>query len=297
MSISQKLYVIPYSFKSIPMSQEEQLATARKIGFDGLEGGTLTDEYIALLKKYDASMVHGALIRKEDGTADPENVARLKEWGCEVVSVRDEKGPGFDFRKMFEGGYKGMPGAFGTYDMAVEAAKKANVDAEFAAKYGFKTYFHNHTHEFRVDRGEYILDTYLKNTIDAHVMELDVGWALCAGIDVIEFMRRWKGRIGALHLKSCNWSIGPEALGMSCPVPPLEVGISDDQRMANQTYAESPQGPMELSICNWKEIIDVAEECGCHTFIIERERVYNEPKDVIACLQNDHDVIRKAMED
>ncbi len=80
---------------------------------------------------------------------------------------------------------------------------------------------------------------------------------------------------------------------MLCPIPPLETGISDDHKNANQNYAESPQGPMEKSICNWGEIIQAAEEAGCHTFIVERERNYC--GDMIRCLQEDHDFIRSCM--
>ena len=46
------LFVIPYSFKSMNLNQEEILKLAAQIGFDGVEGGTLTDEYLELLAKY-----------------------------------------------------------------------------------------------------------------------------------------------------------------------------------------------------------------------------------------------------
>ena len=95
--------------------------------------------------------------------------------------------------------FKGLPGTFGSYDMAMKAAESKRKEAEIAAKYGFRIYYHNHTHEFRVDHGEYVMDTFLKNTPDNIVMELDVGWALTAGVDVIDFIKKWKGRIGCLH--------------------------------------------------------------------------------------------------
>ena len=189
--------------------------------------------------------------------------------------------------------FKGMPNNFGTFDTAVEIAERANKFADIAGRYGLKTAYHNHTHEFRVDKGEYLIDTYLRHTRENHVITLDLGWALTAGVDPIYWMKKWPGRIGCLHIKSCNWPIGTEALGMICPNPPLEIGISPDHQHANQQYAEAPQGPIELSICNWREIITTAESIGCHTFIIERERVYN--NDMISCLQNDYDKIRSFM--
>lgn len=292
--MDRKLYLAPYSYKSVKMSVEDQIATAARLGFNGLEGGELTDEYISLLKKYNMGAVVCTLTRKADGTADENQVARLKEWGVDVVQVRDANAPPFSIPRE-NGRFKGLPFAFGTVEQAIKAAKKANIDAEFAARYGFKTCYHNHTHEFRMDQGKTVLDTYLENTVSSHVMELDVGWVLTAGVDPIGFMKKYPGRIGAIHIKACNWVIGVEALGMICPNPPLEIGITEDQQNAIQTYAEAPQGPIKDSICDWGEVIKAAEAAGCHTFIVERERVYNNPPDVIKCLQEDHDWIRKCM--
>lgn len=289
------LYVIPYSLKSLNASQEETIRIAKEIGFDGVEGGMLTPDYLELLDKYQMKALHFMVKPEADGTISDETLKLLEKYSQNrIVNILSG-----DFKMPFSDpvkGYRGIPGAFGTFGDAIKAAEKANVTARLAAKYGLCTMYHNHTHEWRVDHGEYVMDTYLRHTDSNHVMEFDVGWALTAGIDPIDWMKRWPGRIGALHIKSCNWKLNPEALGMSCPVPMPEIGIFPDQQAIQQTYAEGPQGPMSKSICDWHEVIQTAKAVGCNTFIIERERIYNEPKDIVSCLQADHDWIRKCME-
>ncbi|HAL74790.1 MAG TPA: hypothetical protein DCM45_06855 [Clostridiales bacterium] len=191
--------------------------------------------------------------------------------------------------------YRGIPGAFGTYDMAMRAAEQGQREAAIASRYDLKVIYHNHTHEFRIDHGDYVLDTYLKNTPDTVMLQLDVGWALCAGVDLITWMRKWPGRIESLHVKPCNWVIGPEALGMTCPLPLNDLGITRDHLQANQAYAESPQGPMELNIVDWTSIFNTADDMGCTTFIHERERIYISG-DILACIREDISRLRACLD-
>ena len=281
------LFVIPYSFKSLNLNQEETMKMVAQIGFDGVEGGSLTDEYLELLAKYGLKCCNCSMPLEPDGSVSDETLKRLEQYNCsDIVSVQAPRGD-FDMAAFFAEmmdpvkGYRGIPGAFGTFADAVAAAEKANESARIAAKYGYRTQYHNHTHEWRMDaaHGEYIMDTYLRHSDENHVMELDVGWALTAGIDPIYWMKRWPGRIGSLHIKSCNWA--------------LDIGLSRDQQNMQQAYAEGPQGPMEKSICDWTEVIRTALDAGCKAFVIERERIYE--GDILNCLQADHDHIRKCM--
>ncbi|MBO5998509.1 MAG: sugar phosphate isomerase/epimerase [Lachnospiraceae bacterium] len=292
------LFVIPYSFKSLDLSQEEMLRLVKQIGFDGVEGGTLTDEYIELLDKYGLKCCNCNMPLEPDGSVSEETLKRLEQYNAnDIVKVQrpDEDMAAF-FAEMMDPvrGYRGIPGAFGTFEDAIAAAEKEAESSRIAARYNYKTIYHNHTHEWRTSHGEYIMDTYLRHAQPNHVMELDVGWALTAGTDPIYWMKRWPGRIGCLHIKSCNWAMDPEALGMSCPVPKPEIGLSRDRQNIQQAYAEGPQGPMEKSICDWGEVIRAALDAGCNTFIVERERIYS--GDAIECLQADHDHIRKCMD-
>lgn len=291
------LFLIPYSLQSLNLTQEELFRLTSEIGYDGVQGGTLTDDYLELLAKYNLKCCNCSLVLEPDGSVSDDTLKRLEQYNFnDIVGVRH---PNTDIGALMaqlrdmSRGYRGIPGAFGTFEDAIAAAEQANEDARIAAKYGFKTSYHNHTHEWRVSHGEYIMDTYLRHSDPNHVMCLDVGWALTSGVDPVYWMKRWPGRIGSLHIKSCNWALDPEALGMSCPVPKPEYGISADQQNIQQAYAEGPQGPMENSICDWTEVMRTALDVGCKTFIVERERNYC--GDIVKCLQEDHDHLRKCM--
>ncbi len=281
------------------------LDTIKDLGFDGVEANrVLTREFVREAQKRDLEVIHPTVIYEPDGSVDEKYMDFIKSLTLTDVSMLNSRIaaemktlfhnmrtlPDSDFR------YKGIPGSFGSYDQALRAAESARLEAEIAAQYGLRVFYHNHTHEFRVDRGAYVMDIYLQNTPDHVVMQLDVGWALCAGIDVLSWMKKWPGRIGSLHVKPCNWVIGPEALGMTCPLPPLDrEGITRDQMQAIQTYAESPQGPMSLNIVDWAEIFQTAISLGCETFIHERERIYIKD-DVLACVREDFGFLRNCLD-
>ena len=292
--MTNKLYLTPYSFRDRSLSFAQQVEKAKQLGFDGIEGGlgvgSLTDEECAILDANGMELCIGMLLRDADGKADPQQIERFRARGITLVTVQAAN---FRFTPPVKDDFRGMPGMFGTREQAIEAAHRAEETAAFVGQYGLKNYYHNHTHEFRVDGGQTLLETYLDHTPENHVLEFDLGWCLTAGDDPIRIMKKYPGRIGALHIKSCNWVIGPEALGMLCPVPPLTVGITDDHKNANQTYAEAVQGPMSNAVCNWRDILLAAADAGCDTFIIERERDYC--GDRLRCLQEDHDFIRSCM--
>lgn len=67
---------------------------------------------------------------------------------------------------------------------------------------GFTFAHHNHDFEFaRVD-GEPFLDRLLAATNRENVkLELDVYWAVVAGVDPLEYLRRHAGRVPLVHLK------------------------------------------------------------------------------------------------
>ena len=65
--------------------------------------------------------------------------------------------------------------------------------------------YHNHSHEFNLLDGEYGLDVLFNNTDASLVkMELDIGWAFAAGVDVLSYLDKWKDRLSLIHIKDMN---------------------------------------------------------------------------------------------
>lgn len=302
--MKRKFHIIPYALKDLHLAEDAMFELVKSIGYDGIElWGVLTPEFAAKAQSRGLEIVHASLPYGEDGSVDEHYVEFILASGIRDVAMTDPtiarqmqrvfgelRNPeNKDFR------YKGIPGAFGSRESALRAAETATIQARLAASYGLRVFYHNHTHEYRIDHDEYVMDTYLKNTPDNVVMELDIGWALCAGVDVLAWMKKWPGRIGSLHVKPCNWVIGPEALGMTCPADPGSQGITRDHMQANQAYAESPQGPMSLNIVSWQSIFETAEAIGCSCLIHERERIYI-PGDPLACIREDFNYIRPLLD-
>jgi sugar phosphate isomerase/epimerase len=302
--MKRKLYIAPISLRALEMTDDRSMDIVSEIGYDGIEAwGILTEEYVAKADSRGLEIVHAGLPYQADGSVDEQYVAWIRSRGIREVSMTNPQ-TAKEMQKFFQEfrdtenqafRYRGLPGQFGSYETALQAAEEKKREAEIAARFGLSIFYHNHTHEFRIDRGSYVMDTFLANTPDNVVVELDLGWALCAGVDVIAWMKKWPGRIGSLHIKACNWVIGPEALGMTCPASPLAEGITRDHMQANQTFAESPQGPMTQSISDWTPIIAAAEAVGCTTFIHERERIYL-PGDPLTCIREDYAYIRSCLD-
>ena len=295
--MKRKFYIIPM-LRDLPES--ELYPALADIGFAGVEAfsGKLTKERFDQLASYGLELIHGGLPYAEDGTVDEDYVALLKEHHIDDVAMMKMTSGGFHFQMPDPNDpnyrYYGMPG-MGTYDQVMEAVDQWNREAEIAARYGFKIHHHNHTHEFRTANFEYLMDIFLRNTAENVVMELDVGWALVAGVDVISWIRKWAGRIGSLHVKAACWALGPEGNGHMCPLPPYDkLGYSYREFQAREDFAKAPQGPMAQSIVDWTEVFRAAEAGGCTTFILERERYYKD--NALDCLREDYAHIRKCLD-
>ena len=132
--------------------------------------------------------------------------------------------------------------AFGPYQPPVtlesvkQRAVQLNANGKILQKYGMKTFVHNHTGEFEKlsdsDRTTY--DVLLAETDPSLVaMQLDVGWAYVAGIDVFELFKKSPGRFELWHikdmvgLKSVNPSLSPNARTSSMAFVPVGAGQLD----------------------------------------------------------------------
>lgn len=81
-------------------------------------------------------------------------------------------------------------------------AERLNRQGELAKASGMGFGYHNHQMEF-ADLGDENAFDYLFAQADAELVkiELDIGWALFAGIDPLQVLKRYAGRIIAVHLK------------------------------------------------------------------------------------------------
>lgn len=132
--------------------------------------------------------------------------------------------------------------AFGPYQPPVtlesvkQRAAQLNANGKIARKFGMKIFIHNHTGEFEklIDSERTTYDVLLSETNPELVtMQLDIGWAAIAGMDVIEMFRKNPGRYELWHLKdvvglkTVNRSLSPNARVSSMAFVPLGAGQLD----------------------------------------------------------------------
>lgn len=106
--------------------------------------------------------------------------------------------------------YLGVGGApHSTYEEACETRDllgNANIKA---GEMGMNTYYHNHTEEFTVLKdGKNAMDIIGEGCL----LELDMYWSFCAGINNKEYLARHKDKIALVHIKDGK-NRKPTALG------------------------------------------------------------------------------------
>ena len=83
----------------------------------------------------------------------------------------------------------------------LKTAQQFNEIAARLAEEGMMTGYHNHNVEFTPMEGELPWDTFISNTRQDVIMQLDTGNALDGGADPIPFLERYPGRAVTVHLK------------------------------------------------------------------------------------------------
>jgi sugar phosphate isomerase/epimerase len=101
-------------------------------------------------------------------------------------------------------------------------AEQFNRIGEKVKSRGMQFGYHNHTMEFREEKGVVPLEELLRLTDPNHVtLEMDCGWVAVAGRDPAEYLKRYPTRISLLHVKDFKLN-GPATV--LNPHPSTELG-------------------------------------------------------------------------
>lgn len=242
------------------MSMDEQFRTVAELGFNGIEHHfPATRKMADCLRHYGLKMIHSEFpFNAPDRTGARDDIDVLQELGVQYVA-----------------GYSRAR----THEEALRTAEELNTIGKQAYAYGFKVFFHNTAAEFIFDRGEYLIETLLKNTDPLYVCsQLDLGWVVCAGADPVPLLKKYPGRFELMHVKPCTKIYGMKAV-WPAGQPTLE---------ASEEYARlfhDMQGPFSQLVRDYEEPMKVAERLGCRCFIYEREEYYQ--SDRLAVMQDD----------
>ena len=126
-------------------------------------------------------------------------------------------------------------------------ADQFNECGAICKKYGLRFAYHNHDYSF-VPLEDQIPHDYLMENTDPETVdfEMDIYWVVTAGVDPVEYLKRYPNRFRLSHVKDRMKSAAAEEKQASCV---LGTGSID-----------------------MPKILDVAEEQGMQYFIVEQER-------------------------
>lgn len=148
-----------------------------------------------------------------------------------------------------------------------EAAMKFVQDCEQYAlrlkEFGINLYYHAHNMEMARFNGEMLLDT-MRDKTECLGFELDTHWMWRGGVNPVDYVKKFKGRIHLLHLKDYRMAHVDLA---SYPVPEKEKIKYMFKDIVQ--YAEVGEGTLDMP-----SIIYSARECGTEFFLIEQDDCY-----------------------
>lgn len=225
--IACQLYTLR-DFAKTPADIAKTLARVRKIGYEAVQvsgiGQIDAKELAKILKDNGLACcaTHIALEKMRDQTQQV--IEDHKLWGCELTAI---------------GGW-GWQGA-GEKDWTDFARQYDEIARKFQGS-GIAVGYHNHSHEL-VRFGKRTALDIIGETAPNVWMEIDTYWITAGGGDPAAFIRRYKGRLPAVHLK--------------------DMAVLPDRK---QIMAEVGNGNL-----NWPEVLKACREAGAKWYIVEQD--------------------------
>lgn len=284
----KELFISSYCYGKLGLDVEKMILTAKEQGFQGVELlCPITPEIAKVLRRENMKVADSTVLPDYNDLAEVDLLHRL---GISYLQAQTR---------------------FGDREQTLRAAELLDELGRQARSHGFKVFYHNHTHEWRRSGDGTLMDILMDNTDPENVcMQMDAGWAVCAGIDPEEFIRRHPGRVELMHVKASTGKLGPEGVGFMAPAPgePVMLGMAgpptpepapENTRPAAPPPAmraamekiRSVSGTMEDCVWNYESLMNTAEAYGCKAFILERDEFYL--PDVLDVMAEDLKTLRK----
>lgn len=227
----------------------------------------------------------------------------LDETGLEVVSVHAEPTEEIVRKIAALGGkaviWAGTP--FCNKEEAIEVAHLLDEMAEMAEPYGVKIGYHNHSQEFFMDEGKFLLEHVLDNSSKCF-FQLDCGWAQNGGCYPPSFIRRYKNRFVSIHVKENSKVQGPGPRpasrhaegGQGSPFDNVKsLSIEERQKILDGFNAAHEARKSDFDVqckmgapesnMDWQEIKNALDEQDFEAFwVVEREGFYGDHDQCIA---------------
>ena len=227
---------------------EGTLKKVRSMGYQGVEFAGLYGNDVEMVKKLllenDLEPVSAHISIDEflsdlDGTID-----RYLEIGCKYAAIP------YLVEELRPGGPK--------WGETVENIKKIALAAK---KKGLQLMYHNHDFEFVKIDGEYALDK-LYNTINTDLLqtELDTCWVNVAGVNPVNYVKKYSGRTPVLHLKDFTGGKTDHMFEL--------IGIESEKPQYTKAFEFRPVGYGKQDV---PSLLEAAEESGTKWLVVEQD--------------------------
>lgn len=113
---------------------------------------------------------------------------------------------------------------------------------------GMRVGFHNHTQEFEMNNGMTKFDRIFSSLPSDFLVQLDIGWATCAGQDVPALLRKYAKQLESVHVKEFHPTDKSAAVGEGSVKWPALFDILEKETSVKWYVVEQEAfaiGPME----------------------------------------------------
>ena len=137
-----------------------------------------------------------------------------------------------------------------------EYIEKYNKVGEIMQKNGCKFFWHHHNFEFIQHNGQTVFDYIIENAPYINYT-LDTYWLQFAGVNILEYLEKLKGRIGCVHLKDYK----------------TKFFIDEKENPRFEPEIES----VGYGVFNFQTIIDKMREVGVKYYFVEQDNAADLP--------------------
>ncbi|MDO5022182.1 MAG: sugar phosphate isomerase/epimerase [Eubacteriales bacterium] len=232
----------------VEKSMRNVLKELSALGYEGVEFagffGHSSEEINAMLKEFnlEAASSH---VPVKDLRENLDSIIQFhKEIGCKhIVVPYIEKGE-----------RPGEEGFAGILRLIFEVGQKCREN-------GIQLLYHNHDFEFKKVSQMYGLDfIYTAVPEDLLKTEIDTCWVHYAGLDPVEYVKKYAGRAPVVHLKDYN--------GVKISGDPYALIGLDEESDKDESFAYAPFGH---GVQNVKELLNAGKVAGAEWFVVEQD--------------------------
>ena len=164
-----------------------------------------------------------------------------------------------------------VPGdaAFTDPEKSKALAELFNKTAAVLKPLGMACGFHNHTGEFRKDGDKTFWDLFAERTSKDVVLQQDCGWTAAAGLDPVEYVKKYPGRTRTVHFK-------PTVLS-------ADKGKTDKKAILGQDSVD------------WAAVFAACSSVGGTEWIVVEQETYPDGKPAMECTEQSLVGLRKIL--